>query len=65
MKAETEKVLNNLKQFCLENKCSFVRSDNSSNDLVLSVKIEPYTFEEVYFTEEISFEALEYEWYTI
>ena len=65
MKPETKEVLNNLKQFCLENKCSFVRSANSSNDLVLSVKTKTNEFENVYFEEEISIETLEYEWYTI
>lgn len=65
MKPETKKVLANLKQFCLDNKCSFVRSTNSSNDLILSVDTTASNYEDVYFSEEISFESLEYEWYTV
>lgn len=65
MKPEVESTLEKLKQFCIDNNCSFVRSANSTNDLVLSIKVSPTNFENIYFEEEISFESIYNAWYTI
>ena len=65
MNTATKETLKKLQDFCTENKCSFVRSSNSSNDLVLSVRIGPDSFEDVYFAEEIGTESIKHEWYTI
>ena len=65
MKSEVNSILEKLKTFCIENNCSFVRSANSTNDLVLSIKVSPTNFENIYFAEEISFETINNEWYTI
>ena len=65
MKPEVESTLKKLKQFCLDNNCAFIRSENSTNDLVLNIRLGPTEEEDIYFEEEISFETLHNEWYTI
>lgn len=65
MKPEVESTLEKLKQFCLENNCYIDRNHNAANDIVLIIRLGPSNFEHVYFPEEISFEILHNEWYTI
>ena len=65
MKPEVESTLEKLKQFCLENNCSFIRGENSTNDLILAIRLSSTDFEDIYFAEEISFETLHNKWYTI
>ena len=65
MKPEVESTVEQLKQFCLENNCAFIRSENSTNDLVLNIRLSPTKEENIYFEKEISFETLHNEWYII
>ena len=65
MKSEVNSILEKLKTFCLENNCSFIRSANSTNDLVLNIRLSSTDFKDIYFAEEISFETLHNKWYTI
>jgi hypothetical protein len=63
MNKKTEVFLNELAEVLRRNDAVIVRSGNSTNDIVVSVRISPDDFDELTFAEGISETDIKNEWY--